>query len=180
LTDYCIQSNNPEPQFVAYRAQKELFQRGIDLLITDGGNKIFLLGVYFPMAWESRIRIAGFALILILFLFAVIKFGLVQLPNDETMSAPDLALTVVVSNSRIHGLPQTITIKIRNISSRDLLIPEPHQDCSDGMYGSLFFRMNVRTTGVAPILGRGCATDYNFSRISIEDRVRVWKRLAPG
>lgn len=125
---------------------------------------------------QSRMRIAGFALILLV----MMRFGSAQRRNDEAMSAPNLALTMDASDSRVHGLPRAMTIQIKNISSHDLLIPEPHKDCGDEMYGSLFFRMNVRTTGGAPILGHGCAADYNFSRTSIEDRVRVWKRLAPG
>jgi hypothetical protein len=102
-----------------------------------------------------------------------------QAPTGGAIAEPPLALTLHASRVRIHGLPRTITIRLTNISKQDLLIPEPHKDCADGMYGSLFFRINIRTAG-PPFLGSGCVADYSFAGSHIRDRIKVWKRLAPG
>jgi hypothetical protein len=102
-----------------------------------------------------------------------------QAPDREAPAAPRLALTLHASRVRVHGLPRTITIRLTNTSKQDLLVPEPHNECSDGMHGSLFFQIVIRSTG-APPYEMACIADYGFAGVHIRDRIKGWKRLAPG
>jgi hypothetical protein len=128
-------------------------------------------GVYTPMK-SNRCK---FHLVWI-----VISTSLAGAQQPRTIPGPpELRLSMTASQTESHGLPHLLTLKITNITRHDILIPTP-TNCSDGMYGTLFFSIDIqRKTGPAP-LGMGCVADYNFTNVSISDRIKKWKRLLPG
>ena len=127
------------------------------------------------MALNGWLRAGASAVLpLVLMRFAVSQW------LNEPSSPPTVALTQTASASKAEGLPQTITIELKNVSDRSLIIPEPHKDCGDGMYGSLFLRISFLSDDGPPTLASGCVADYSFSNASIWDRIKAWKRLAPG
>ena len=73
-----------------------------------------------------------------------------------------------------------VIVKLTNVSNHEISLPQPNTGCSDGMYGTLSFRINIKpATGPIPVT-MGCFADYNFAKISVWDRLKAWKRLGPG
>ncbi len=101
--------------------------------------------------------------------------------TSPASTVPELVLSIHASRARPGQLPDTVTIKITNVSSHEVLIPDPCAACGDGMYGSLFFRSNLRSTaGAFPIMLGGGIADYDFTKTTILERIKKWKRLTPG
>ena len=104
--------------------------------------------------------------------------GPAQRPAVAEVTTP-LSLRMEIGRIRVRGIPETVTLVLRNRSDHDLAIPEPHVGCADGMYGNLFFWVYVRSSN-GPYPMHGCVADYFFAKTSITERIRTWKRLAPG
>jgi hypothetical protein len=70
-------------------------------------------------------------------------------------------------------------VRLRNVTHHDVLVPQPHKNCGDEMYGSLFFRINIQRAS-GPVFTPGGIADYNFSGSLIQQRIKTWHRLGPG
>lgn len=129
-------------------------------------------GVYIPMkSYRDTFCLAWIVVVST----SLASFAGAQPPKPP----PELRLSMTASQTRSHGLPHFFILKITNITHHDILIPTP-TNCSDGMYGTLFFSIEIqRKTGPAP-LRSGCVADYNFTNLSISDRIKNWNRLLPG
>ncbi len=90
-----------------------------------------------------------------------------------------LELSLVPSRVAKHTLPRIITLRLRNVSTHDILIPRPHLDCADGMYGSLLFQIVIQPAEVFT-QNSGCFADYSFAHAQIDQRIGTWMRLGPG
>jgi hypothetical protein len=103
-----------------------------------------------------------------------------QQPKPPADRPAELTLTMEASPAKVQGLPRAIIVKLTNVSDHNISIPQPNTACSDGMHGTLFFRIAIKpATGPIPAT-MGCFADYNFAQISVWDRLKAWKRLGPG
>jgi hypothetical protein len=111
---------------------------------------------------------------------AISTSALTQQLKTPVDPPPDLTLTIQESGTNLRGLPDAIVIKLTNTSNHDISIPYPKSACSDGMYGTLSFRVTITPATGSDPLETGCFADYNFAKLNVSERIKDWKRLSPG
>ena len=98
-------------------------------------------------------------------------------PN--TGDGAQLELSLVPNRVATHTLPRIITLRLRNVSTHDILIPRPRLDCADGMYGALLFQIVIQPAEIST-QNSGCFADYSFADTQIDQRIKTWTRLTPS
>src|ERR1700722_1239966 len=89
-----------------------------------------------------------------------------------SLASPDLRLTMSASQANSRGLPRIITLKITNFTNHDVLIPTPKMDSVDPMYGTLFFRVDIRSAIRSQQVAGGNINDYSSQHSSISERIK--------
>lgn len=95
--------------------------------------------------------------------------------------ARNLELNIEAENIR-SGVPESLTLSLKNISNHVVVLPTPSSECSDQFRGSISIQLDFTPAHPNPEsegYGHGCGEGVS-DWPSILDRIKEWRTLRPG
>lgn len=78
----------------------------------------------------------------------------------------------------LKSIPQAFTVILVNGTANDVRVPVPSVECGDAPHGTIWLRLDFKSSGDRAGLSRSCVKDFVYS--SISERINQWRVMRPG